>query len=60
MKAGRGKQGGLSGEDGGQEEDGDEGDEEDDGADKGGAFEQAPVRRIDRNQHRGCEKGSRQ
>ena len=38
-----GKQGGLGGEDGGQEEDGDQGGEEDDGADKGGAFDQAAV-----------------
>ena len=60
VKAGSGKQGGLGGEDGGQEEDGDEGGEEDDGADKGGAFEQAAVSRFIRKQHRGCEKGGDQ
>ena len=45
MKTGSGEQGGLGGEDGGQEEDGGEGGEEADGADKGGAFEQAAVTR---------------
>ena len=60
VKAESGKQGGLSGEGGGQEEDGDEGGEEDNGADKGGAFEQAAVIRIIRMQHRGCEKGGYQ
>ena len=58
VKTGSGKQVGLGGEDGcGQEEDGDEGGEEDDGADKSGAFEQAAVTRLIRQQHRGCEKG---
>ena len=60
VKAESGKQGGLSGEGGGQEEDGDEGGEEDDGADKSGAFEQAAFIRMNRHQHRGCEKGGYQ
>ena len=60
VKAGSGKQGGLGGEDGGQEEDGGEGGEEEDGVDKGGAFEQAAVMRCQRHQHRGCEKGGDQ
>ena len=45
VEAGSGKQIGLSGEDGGQEEDGDERGEEEGGADKGGAFEKAAVKR---------------
>ena len=59
-KSGSVKQGGLGGEEGGQEEDGDQGGEEDDGADKGGVFEQAAVRRCIRTHHRGCEKGGDQ
>ena len=60
MKAGSGEQGGLGGEDGGEEEDGDEGGEEDRGVDNGGAFEQSAVKRCIRLQHRGCEKGGDQ
>ena len=60
VEAGSGKQGGLGGEDGGQEEYGYEGDEEDDGADESGAFEQAAVSRSTGIQHRGGEKGGDQ
>jgi len=45
VKARSGKQGGLGGEDGGEEEDGDEAGEEDGGVHKGGAFENAAVLR---------------
>jgi len=55
VKTRRGEQGGLVGEDGGQEEDGDEGDEKDNGADKGGAFEQTAVMFCLRTPDRGCE-----
>ena len=60
MEAGSGKQGGLGGEDGRQEEDGDEGGDEDRRVVKSRAFEQAAVKRLIRNQHRGCEKGGDQ